>query len=288
MEGYNGTIFAYGQTGTGKTYTMEGNAKTYDSRGIEPRYVVYILIILILSQNKPFFLRVCSISLLKTLWEKEKMLLMINITFSYSFFYPFGKFSTIFINLKIIVCSLLLWKSIKFVVWERINPVLHNLEFLTTRRRKLLKTYWEGEPSGKQKNFLLFPHCILRWEKNLSFEWHWICHLQIYAFNIENSEIFLFGKELILYHEIQTFIDPEKDSFLKHCGNRRKCWLNSIFFFSNNVFYPFQVKFQFWIKKLFCCRQMLSIWTSLRFCGSVINARFTLPYAFPSFWNSEK
>lgn len=24
LEGYNGTIFAYGQTGTGKTHTMEG------------------------------------------------------------------------------------------------------------------------------------------------------------------------------------------------------------------------------------------------------------------------
>lgn len=24
MEGYNGTLFAYGQTGTGKTHTMEG------------------------------------------------------------------------------------------------------------------------------------------------------------------------------------------------------------------------------------------------------------------------
>ena len=25
LEGYNGTIFAYGQTGTGKTFTMEGD-----------------------------------------------------------------------------------------------------------------------------------------------------------------------------------------------------------------------------------------------------------------------
>ena len=25
LEGYNGTIFAYGQTGTGKTHTMEGS-----------------------------------------------------------------------------------------------------------------------------------------------------------------------------------------------------------------------------------------------------------------------
>jgi len=26
LEGYNGTVFAYGQTGTGKTYTMTGNS----------------------------------------------------------------------------------------------------------------------------------------------------------------------------------------------------------------------------------------------------------------------
>jgi hypothetical protein len=29
LEGYNGTIFAYGQTGTGKTFTMEGNINYY-------------------------------------------------------------------------------------------------------------------------------------------------------------------------------------------------------------------------------------------------------------------
>ena len=37
MEGYNGTIFAYGQTGTGKTYTMEGNDNETD-KGIIPRF----------------------------------------------------------------------------------------------------------------------------------------------------------------------------------------------------------------------------------------------------------
>ena len=37
MEGYNGTIFAYGQTGTGKTFTMEGMNDPPELRGIIPR-----------------------------------------------------------------------------------------------------------------------------------------------------------------------------------------------------------------------------------------------------------
>jgi len=37
MEGYNGTIFAYGQTGTGKTFTMSGLPKDPVLKGILPR-----------------------------------------------------------------------------------------------------------------------------------------------------------------------------------------------------------------------------------------------------------
>lgn len=37
LEGYNGTIFAYGQTGTGKTHTMTGNDKDPEQAGIMPR-----------------------------------------------------------------------------------------------------------------------------------------------------------------------------------------------------------------------------------------------------------
>ncbi|XP_058794320.1 kinesin-like protein KIF3B [Phymastichus coffea] len=37
LDGFNGTIFAYGQTGTGKTYTMEGSKIDSEKRGIIPR-----------------------------------------------------------------------------------------------------------------------------------------------------------------------------------------------------------------------------------------------------------
>lgn len=37
IEGYNGTIFAYGQTGTGKTHTMEGDKYKENMKGIIPR-----------------------------------------------------------------------------------------------------------------------------------------------------------------------------------------------------------------------------------------------------------
>jgi kinesin family member 17 len=36
MEGFNGTIFAYGQTGCGKTWTMQGRADPVELRGVIP------------------------------------------------------------------------------------------------------------------------------------------------------------------------------------------------------------------------------------------------------------
>ena len=36
-QGYNGTIFAYGQTSTGKTYTIEGSLRHREKQGLVPR-----------------------------------------------------------------------------------------------------------------------------------------------------------------------------------------------------------------------------------------------------------
>lgn len=37
LDGFNGTIFAYGQTGAGKTFTMVGDYKDPEIKGIIPR-----------------------------------------------------------------------------------------------------------------------------------------------------------------------------------------------------------------------------------------------------------
>lgn len=42
LQGYNGTIMAYGQTGAGKTFTMMGGTQNYKYRGIAPRTVAHV------------------------------------------------------------------------------------------------------------------------------------------------------------------------------------------------------------------------------------------------------
>ena len=57
-------------------------------------------------------------SLLKTLWEKEKLLVTSNFSFTYSVFYPFREVSAIFIKVKIVVYKLFQFGPVyNFVVW---------------------------------------------------------------------------------------------------------------------------------------------------------------------------
>ena len=56
--------------------------------------------------NKPWFLRVWRASLLKTLREKEKLLVTSNFSFSHSVFYPFWELSVTFMKFEIVVCKL--------------------------------------------------------------------------------------------------------------------------------------------------------------------------------------
>ena len=84
--------------------------------------------------NKPRFLRVCSTSLLKTLWEKEKLLVK----------EPFLLFPQCFLLVLRTFCNfnqvwncrlqtLSVWKSLTFVVWERVNYNMDHWQNISTK-----------------------------------------------------------------------------------------------------------------------------------------------------------
>ncbi|KMQ96969.1 kinesin-like protein kif3b protein [Lasius niger] len=57
LDGFNGTIFAYGQTGTGKTYTMEGSKMDHERRGVIPRSFEHIFNHIGRSENMQYLVR---------------------------------------------------------------------------------------------------------------------------------------------------------------------------------------------------------------------------------------
>ncbi|XP_029452136.1 kinesin-like protein KIF3C isoform X2 [Rhinatrema bivittatum] len=57
LQGFNGTIFAYGQTGTGKTYTMQGVWAESEKRGIIPNSFDHIFTHISRSQNQQYLVR---------------------------------------------------------------------------------------------------------------------------------------------------------------------------------------------------------------------------------------
>ncbi|KAG5178547.1 kinesin-like protein [Tribonema minus] len=57
LEGYNGTIFAYGQTGAGKTHTMEGYPDPPEQRGIIPNSFQHIFDKIALADNVQYLVR---------------------------------------------------------------------------------------------------------------------------------------------------------------------------------------------------------------------------------------
>ena len=81
---------------------------------------IFICLLINPSPNKPWFLLVCRTSLLKTLWEKERLL-------EQSLLFP-PYFLPIWITFcyfhQIYYCclqTLSIWKRLKFDIWESVN-----------------------------------------------------------------------------------------------------------------------------------------------------------------------
>ena len=77
--------------------------------------------------NKFLCLCVCCTSVLKTPWEKEKLLVTSNFSFSLSVFLPFWRTHCHFYRIKNCrLQTLSVWKSLNFVVWERVIKIPFN------------------------------------------------------------------------------------------------------------------------------------------------------------------
>ncbi|XP_075218929.1 kinesin-like protein KIF3B [Lycorma delicatula] len=57
LDGFNATVFAYGQTGTGKTYTMEGSKTCANNKGIIPKSFEQIFNHISCSKNMQYLVR---------------------------------------------------------------------------------------------------------------------------------------------------------------------------------------------------------------------------------------
>ncbi|EGT38557.1 hypothetical protein CAEBREN_25332 [Caenorhabditis brenneri] len=57
LNGYNATIFAYGQTGTGKTHTMEGKSEDPEQRGVIYKCIDHIFEHMAASHNQEYLVR---------------------------------------------------------------------------------------------------------------------------------------------------------------------------------------------------------------------------------------
>ena len=78
----------------------------------------------------PSFLCVCGTSLMKTLREKEKLLIPSNFSFSQTAPLPLCKLSAIFIKFKTVLCKLLSFEASEICDYLYVNfpPSLSNLK----------------------------------------------------------------------------------------------------------------------------------------------------------------
>ena len=144
--------------------------------------------------SKPRFLCVCSTSLLKTLWEKEKLLVTSNFSFSHSAFYLIGELSAIFIKFQIMllqfgrVWNLSFRKGLRVITLNLYHIILtlsnpkkvSFTHYHTILHFDALKMYSSGKHCVKgeiacNKQFLLCSQCFLPF---MTLNFHFKCTLK--------------------------------------------------------------------------------------------------------------
>ena len=75
LNGYNGTVLAYGQTSSGKTYTMQGEMESPQTQGIIPRMITHVFKYIYNTEGTDFLIKVSMIEIYQ---EKIRDLLDIS------------------------------------------------------------------------------------------------------------------------------------------------------------------------------------------------------------------
>ena len=75
LDGYNGTVLAYGQTSSGKTYTMQGEMSSTHTQGIIPRMISHVFNFIHEQEGTEFMIKVSMIEIYQ---EKIRDLLDIS------------------------------------------------------------------------------------------------------------------------------------------------------------------------------------------------------------------
>ncbi len=76
LEGFNGTIFAYGQTSSGKTHTMQGILENPEKEGIIPRMIRYVFNYILHAKEDIEF--TVKVSMIEIYMEKIRDLIDVN------------------------------------------------------------------------------------------------------------------------------------------------------------------------------------------------------------------
>ena len=63
LDGYNGTVLAYGQTSSGKTYTMQGEMNNNSTQGIIPRMIEHVFDFIHSQEGSEFMIKVSMIEI---------------------------------------------------------------------------------------------------------------------------------------------------------------------------------------------------------------------------------
>ena len=147
--------------------------------------------------NKPWFLRVCSTSLWKTLWEKEKLLVTSTFSFSLSVFYWLGQLSAIFVTIyNCRLQTLAVWKDLKYVV----------LETVKWKMTKYLQVVHSTSEISTTTTFTTTTVVSVFWllQKFNTFPSHWCCCFSLYwkRFRKVNEQ------NIKLYSLILSFLLP--------------------------------------------------------------------------------